>query len=291
MLRRRRSTSCAVRVEENPAVGSHGIRRSRSQHRDMSGRCGCDACRRSDALVRVRFEMFSRAGGAHAPVDRSRVRCAGDDRSRCGLRSFAGLNVIRVYTKAPWKAGRSGKPFSAPVGGERLRTWRRWSIGIWRHADACAGLERERRRRSHRWKGHTGCPIGTSWSSMPESIAGSRWGGRFLERSVLNRLKQIAAQVGHAGCSGVVCSAASAGEGIPAEASARLVVDFSVKIDPATFARIPSLPAVAVKLLQHYANPDISLAAVAEILRPDPALTTRPPKAAAVHRSSGLASL
>jgi HD-like signal output (HDOD) protein len=53
-----------------------------------------------------------------------------------------------------------------------------------------------------------------------------------------------------------------------------------VPIDPAAFARLPSLPAVAVKLLQHFSLPDVSLAAVADILRPDPALTARLLKAA-----------
>lgn len=46
-------------------------------------------------------------------------------------------------------------------------------------------------------------------------------------------------------------------------------------IEPAAFARLPSLPAVAVKLLQHFATPDLPLATVADILRPDPALTAR----------------
>lgn len=50
---------------------------------------------------------------------------------------------------------------------------------------------------------------------------------------------------------------------------------FPVTIEPASFARLPSLPAVAVKLLQHFSNPDVSLAAIADILRPDPALTAR----------------
>jgi HD-like signal output (HDOD) protein len=48
-----------------------------------------------------------------------------------------------------------------------------------------------------------------------------------------------------------------------------------VPIEPASFARLPSLPAVAVKLLQHFATPDLPLATVADILRPDPALTAR----------------
>ncbi|WP_197453593.1 HDOD domain-containing protein [Caulifigura coniformis] len=46
-------------------------------------------------------------------------------------------------------------------------------------------------------------------------------------------------------------------------------------IEPASFARLPSLPAVAVKLLQLFSNPDVSLGAVADVLRPDPALTAR----------------
>lgn len=50
---------------------------------------------------------------------------------------------------------------------------------------------------------------------------------------------------------------------------------FVVPIEPASFARLPSLPAVAVKLLQHFATPDLSLGTVADILRPDPALTAR----------------
>jgi HD-like signal output (HDOD) protein len=52
-------------------------------------------------------------------------------------------------------------------------------------------------------------------------------------------------------------------------------VGFQVPIEPASFARLPSLPAVAVKLLQHFATPDLPLATVADTLRPDPALTAR----------------
>jgi HD-like signal output (HDOD) protein len=37
--------------------------------------------------------------------------------------------------------------------------------------------------------------------------------------------------------------------------------------------RLPSLPIVAVRLLQRFADPDVSLASVTDIIRPDPAIT------------------
>lgn len=37
--------------------------------------------------------------------------------------------------------------------------------------------------------------------------------------------------------------------------------------------RLPSLPVVAVKLLQRFADPDVSLSSITEIIRPDPAIT------------------
>jgi HD-like signal output (HDOD) protein len=48
-----------------------------------------------------------------------------------------------------------------------------------------------------------------------------------------------------------------------------------VSIDLTRLSRLPSLPTVAVKLLQRFADPDVSLASIADIVRPDAAITAR----------------
>ncbi|MBX3440764.1 MAG: HDOD domain-containing protein [Planctomyces sp.] len=54
-----------------------------------------------------------------------------------------------------------------------------------------------------------------------------------------------------------------------------------MSIDLTKFTRLPTLPTVAVRLLQRFADPDVNLASITEILRPDPALT------ASVLRAAG----
>jgi HD-like signal output (HDOD) protein len=48
-----------------------------------------------------------------------------------------------------------------------------------------------------------------------------------------------------------------------------------VSIDLSRLSRLPSLPTVAVRLLQRFADPDVSLAAITDIVRPDTAITAR----------------
>jgi HD-like signal output (HDOD) protein len=80
---------------------------------------------------------------------------------------------------------------------------------------------------------------------------------------------------GFNGCNPQAAAMLGPVQGIPPASVAQLELSFCVMIEPASFARLPSLPAVAVKLLQHFATPDLPLATVADILRPDPALTAR----------------
>lgn len=46
-----------------------------------------------------------------------------------------------------------------------------------------------------------------------------------------------------------------------------------MSIDPVKLTRLPTLPTVAVKLLQRFADPEVALSSITDIIRPDPAIT------------------